>query len=629
MATGSVGFDLFSAITAASQGVTRILGRDPGAAVLFWGVPPEIEVVHREGLPEDVCRALTTAGGREIAEAARRSGHPILVRREALSDGSRELRTAMRVASVPALGIFPLFAESGVAGCLAVSVDRASFEGVGEDEWRAACHALEGLQLLAATAALRVAMKRCAGDEAGGCDGVLVVDRWERVIFAHGLFRSVPGWDDETPFGRALNNLPGGALVSAVRPADSGVLEWEDHTFPPDASEPIPVSLGAVPFGLDDGGAEGGRIVFQRDRRPAQERDYADATAHLLALAMRVAHASDDLSRALPARVPARAGAAERLYIQRSREEIEEADGLVRAVLDGASESMPASSFTLNEVVNEVLARYREEMEAERVRVFSFLRPELPELPADRLEVLRAIRLLVQSARGSLRPGGGSLTVRTWEEGGWVYCVVSDDGVGMPRNPGGRFFEPLFDMGDASGADELDVVRGIAESFGGRFHVESRPQVWTRYTLMFPAVLPEVRKEEPSVPAAVAVQSRGDGGLDVLVVDDNAALRSVVRRFLERRGHRVTEAVDGDDALKQVNGHEFDRVIVDVHMPGTDGPDFFTSLEGVAPHMQTRTIFMTGGFVAAEKERFIETSGRPSIRKPFDLEEMVEAVEGL
>jgi FixJ family two-component response regulator len=68
-------------------------------------------------------------------------------------------------------------------------------------------------------------------------------------------------------------------------------------------------------------------------------------------------------------------------------------------------------------------------------------------------------------------------------------------------------------------------------------------------------------------------------------------------------------------------------LIVDVHMPGKGGPEFYEGLEVSAPQLRPRTIFMTGGYLESATERFILESGRPSLSKPFDLEELARAVE--
>ena len=72
---------------------------------------------------------------------------------------------------------------------------------------------------------------------------MLVVDRWERVIFADGLFRAMPGWGSEDPFGRPLNSLPGAPILSSVAVDPSGALDWVDHVLPPSENHGIRVAL--------------------------------------------------------------------------------------------------------------------------------------------------------------------------------------------------------------------------------------------------------------------------------------------------------------------------------------------------------------------------------------------------
>ena len=489
-----------------------------------------------------------------------------------------------------------------------------------------ACRTLGGLALTAGTAALRASLDEDRRRPGELFDGLLVVDRWERVVFVNGVFRELPGWSREDPFGRALNGLPGGALVSRVEVGCPGGLQWEEHLLPPIEDHGAPVALAALPFGLDDGASEGGRVVFLRDLRAT--RAPADGTGRLLALAMRIAHAADELEGAVERAGPEGGGVElDQRLLDRFEEEVREAGEMVRKALKHCGTEDRRQAVDVNQLVEEILRRHRGDLEAERIRVFSFLRPELPPIPADRLELLRAYRLLVSVARESLRPRGGSLTVRTWTEEGWVFGAVSDDGAGFRQGREGRRFEPLFHSPEPA-ADPLDEVRDIAVRYGGRLNAESRPGIWTRYTLMLPVERrQEACTEDGALPPAVEVRSAAGGGLEVLVVDDNAALRSVLKRYLERRGHSVTEAKDGEDALRIVEERAFDRVIVDVQMPGRDGPSFFTSLAGVAPEMQARTIFMTGGFLEDGTERFIADSGRPSIKKPFDLTEMAKTVE--
>jgi CheY-like chemotaxis protein len=170
-------------------------------------------------------------------------------------------------------------------------------------------------------------------------------------------------------------------------------------------------------------------------------------------------------------------------------------------------------------------------------------------------------------------------------------------------------------------------VRAAVEGWGGRFLVERRPGVWNRYTLMLPECV-EGRRPMPEASGAAEVDEVGrEAGLRVLVVDDNPALRSVLKRYLERRGHQVTEAGDGEQALDLCGEEVFDRLLVDVCMPTKTGPEFYTGLASVAPALQAKTYFMTGGGLEAGDQRLVLESGRPAIMKPFALSEVAETVE--
>lgn len=620
------GLDLFSAVSAAARGVARSLRADGVSAVLLWGDPPEAEVVYRQGMPETVCRALGTAGGRALAAALRREGRPLLVEGDALEDEAPEMVTSMGMHGIAALAAFPLYAEPGIVGCMVVPVDQGTVLDDARRDWKVACQSLAALQLAAAVAALRALLTEDRRQPAGWADGILVYDPWERVLFADGFFREFPGWNREDPFGRALGMLPGGVLLTNMKPSHPGHLVWEEHLLPPVAGHGVPVALASLPLDIDRTGSPNARLVLVRDLRPDDQRG-PDPSTRLLALGMRVAHASDELLQAVSEPVDPADASGSPSALRRGRIVAEEAPGVVRAVLDRVGTETEGRLVDLTRVAEDILARFGDALEAERIRVFRFFAPDLPGIPGDPLKIARAVRTLVRVGRASLRPGGGTLTVRTWRQDDFVWLAVSDDGSGARAAKEG--FRALF-PGEDDPTQELAAVGRLAEAMGGRLLTESHQRLWNRLTLTLPVErrsgagrgapvdgVDRRRKEEPA-----------EEGLRVLVVDDNAALRSVLKRFLERRGHVVTEAEDGEVALGMVQGQGFDRVILDVNMPGRTGPELYACLEEVAPTMCDRTIFMTGGSLEGDTERFLEDSGRPAIQKPFDLAEMARTVEG-
>lgn len=615
--------DLFGAAAAAASGVMRPLACDAALAVLFWGKPAEIELIHHQGMPDELCLSLSSTGGRYLAEAVRVAGVPLRVATDELPPEADRLRSALTAGGIMAVAVFPLFGERRTVGCLVIPVPFAlDVSSLDDSAWVTACRALMALQVAAGASALRSLF----GDQASAgvmrFDGLLVADPWERVLFADGLVLDGAGWEDAYPFGRSLDQLPGGTLLWDVRPSTPDALRWEPHLFPPSEDGGIPVEVAALETALVPGRPGDTRIILVRDLRPAGagQRDTLD---RMLALGLRLSFAADELLAPL-------AGLAREVedggLIAAFLRAAQTVPQLVRGLVEKVAPEGRLGEVSLNEALNGLVRRIARELEMERIRLFSFLDPELPVIPGDALAVVRGLRVILSNAREALRPGGGTLTVRTWQEEGWVCAAISNDGASAA--PMSRFesgFEPLFGEAPDVAGEEVAKVRRSVEAMGGRMQLESRPHLWNRCTIMLPR--PAVPARRDALPRGDAKVRRDGEQLEVLVVDDNAALRSVLKRFLERRGHVVTEAVDGEHALGIVAAQGFDRLIVDIQMPGKSGPEFFDSLGSVAPEMRPRTFFMTGGILEQGTEEFIDASGRPAISKPFDLAQLARTLE--
>ncbi len=306
---------------------------------------------------------------------------------------------------------------------------------------------------------------------------------------------------------------------------------------------------------------------------------------------------------------------------------------------------LPEGGADLNLLLDDLTAEVEPALTARSIRVFKLLPPDVPNVGVDALELRSVFRALFEGASQSLQQGGGTITCRSWEDDGYVCGCIADDGPGLTEaeidslfNGTGRRPGPAAIPGSAASQEsnsapdrwalDLRAARGVVARHGGRLEAESRPGLWTRFTVILPTD-PSL-KQSPKVhdlPASIQVGVDTDGGLTVLVVDDNHELRSVVKRFLERRGHTVTEAENGNEALILLRETEFDRVLVDIDMPGKCGKELFEDMKGEAPRMRERTIFMSGAFYEGGVDDFIVDSGRPAVQKPFDLVEMARTVE--
>jgi two-component system, chemotaxis family, chemotaxis protein CheY len=114
---------------------------------------------------------------------------------------------------------------------------------------------------------------------------------------------------------------------------------------------------------------------------------------------------------------------------------------------------------------------------------------------------------------------------------------------------------------------------------------------------------------------------------NVMVIDDDDAVRGVIAKMLERDGHTVTEVEDGKRALRYFAGQPSDLVISDVYMPEMDGIEFLMRLREAFP--ETRIIMMSGGGVIPMDE-VLEAStllgAVGSLQKPIDMKQLRSAV---
>ena len=116
----------------------------------------------------------------------------------------------------------------------------------------------------------------------------------------------------------------------------------------------------------------------------------------------------------------------------------------------------------------------------------------------------------------------------------------------------------------------------------------------------------------------------------ILLIDDDAALRSAVRRALERAGYEVREAGDGESGLRVHREVGADLVIVDIFMPERDGLELIRELRTAAPGV--KILAMSGGGKSGKidllKDATVFGAAR-TLRKPFEMSELWNAVREL
>ena len=291
----------------------------------------------------------------------------------------------------------------------------------------------------------------------------------------------------------------------------------------------------------------------------------------------------------------------------------------------------------LNRVVQRAESLLRRVI-GEDIALLVKLTTPLARVSADPGQIEQVIMNLVVNARDAMKDGG-ALTIETANVtldekytarhpgaavGPHVMVAVSDTGTGIDEATQKRLFEPFFttkELGKGTGLG-LAMVYGIVKQSRGSIWVFSEPGHGSTFKVYLPVVQAETveRVEVDAVPATLS------GTETVLVVEDQAEARSVMREILSRRGYIVIEAVSGPEAVMKSRKHPgaIDLLLTDVVMPGLSGRGVADILHAERPNL--RVIYMSGYTDEVIVHHGILDSGLAFIQKPFTADAFLRKI---
>ncbi len=260
----------------------------------------------------------------------------------------------------------------------------------------------------------------------------------------------------------------------------------------------------------------------------------------------------------------------------------------------------------------------------------------------DQGQLEQVIMNLAVNGRDAM-PRGGTLTVSTYplecaegttqgrvkiKPGSYAVVEMRDTGHGMDPETQARIFEPFFTtkgQGKGTGLG-LSTVYGIVKQSDGYVFVFSELGKGTTFKIYLPQV------EEMAVAEAPKAEDQpaGMGTETVLVAEDEAGLRGIVRKILEQHGYTVLEAATGREALILAAQHQgtIDLLIADVIMPGgMNGRELGEQLTAQRPGL--RVFFMTGYTEDAIIRQGILQNGVEMLYKPFSREALARKVRAI
>lgn len=272
------------------------------------------------------------------------------------------------------------------------------------------------------------------------------------------------------------------------------------------------------------------------------------------------------------------------------------------------------------------------------VQIRQEIREGLPPVLADPSSIQQIIMNLCTNAAQSMDSEGGTLEVGLSAthldaprdtlsghipEGRYLELRVRDTGPGIAARNLGRIFDPFFttkDVGEGTGLG-LAVVHGIVEDRRGGITVETEEGRGTTFTVYLPAseeAFYEAEKEqERELPT---------GTEQVLFVDDEREITTVVKQMLEHQGYEVQTRTNGADALEcfKQEPQRFDLVVTDMTMPGMRGDKLAEEILALRPDIPV--ILCTGYSKQISEEKARELGIRAFVMKPLTQHEFSRTV---
>jgi two-component system NtrC family sensor kinase len=236
------------------------------------------------------------------------------------------------------------------------------------------------------------------------------------------------------------------------------------------------------------------------------------------------------------------------------------------------------------------------------------------------------INLVLNAADAMDAQPNRQLNIRIVPSGGHCHLLVSDTGHGIKPEHIARIFDPFFttkspDRGTGLG---LSVCFSVIKQHNGEISVVESSAKGSTFKVTLPrgegaTETKAIRRTAPSG-ADQLFQSRR-----VLIADDEEFVSALVQEALRvKLGCQVDKAMDGNKAIEQICKTDYDLIISDVRMPTLDGFGLLEWLKAHRPGLVPRFIFITGDAGSAELNQRLETSELTVLRKPFDIETLLQ-----
>lgn len=275
------------------------------------------------------------------------------------------------------------------------------------------------------------------------------------------------------------------------------------------------------------------------------------------------------------------------------------------------------------------------------------IEPELPQIVGDRHRLLQVLINLISNAVKFTE--FGSVTCRVKQEQEGVCISVIDTGVGIAPEDQPKVFEKFRQVGDTL-TDKpkgtglgLPICKQIIDHHGGKIWVESELGKGSTFSFIIPTIISNANPDQITPPTNVNLNLDtqvkqlkkhtittnpipNENRKTILVVDDDANIRELLRQHLEKAGYNVQEAKDGMDTIHQIKTVHPDLILLDVMMPQINGFDVAAVIKNDPQTADIPIIILS---IIENKERGYHSGIDRYLTKPINTENLLNEIGSL
>lgn len=224
----------------------------------------------------------------------------------------------------------------------------------------------------------------------------------------------------------------------------------------------------------------------------------------------------------------------------------------------------------------------------------------------------------------------GTISFNARYDDGRLSLEVKDTGIGMNEIMLSRIFRPFERLAPETNTDGfglgLPITKGLVDLLGGTITVASESGSGSTFCVTLPLHTTEELIEDENILSSYT----GSLPQDILVIDDDPMLLNIVKEMLERNGVTCTICTTAKEVVKAMRNQDYDLLLSDIQMPGTNGFELLTLLRNSnIGNSRTIPIIAMTARGDRDKEAFLNTGFTDCIYKPFSSSELLSLISGI